>query len=104
MATTPTLSRLTGRVALITGGARGQGAAHALRLAGEGATVYIADVLDDEGTITAEELQAKGFDVTYLHLDVSNTADWEAARARIAADHGRLEILVNNAGIVSVTP
>ncbi|MFW0794988.1 SDR family oxidoreductase [Gordonia sp. CPCC 205515] len=96
--------RLDGRVALITGGARGQGAAHAFRLATEGATVYIADVLDDDGHRTAEELQAKGLDVTYLHLDVTAVADWETVRDTISAAHRRLDILVNNAGIVHVTP
>jgi 3alpha(or 20beta)-hydroxysteroid dehydrogenase len=101
--TEPCANRLAGRVALITGGARGQGAAHALRLGSEGAIVYIADVLDDDGEKTAQELRSKGLNVIYLHLDVSNASDWEAARARIDNDHARLEILVNNAGIVKVT-
>ncbi len=96
--------RLAGRVALITGGSRGQGAAHALRLATEGATVYIADILDDDGHRTAGELQAKGLDVTYAHLDVTSTNDWEDLRNKISAAHQRLDILVNNAGIVHVTP
>ncbi|MGV9713672.1 SDR family NAD(P)-dependent oxidoreductase [Gordonia sp. NPDC003424] len=97
-------NRLSGRVALITGGSRGQGAAHALRLATEGATVYIADVLDDDGHRTAEELQAKGLEVGYLHLDVTSVADWKAVRDTISTAHRRLDILVNNAGIVHVTP
>ncbi|MEN0136632.1 MAG: SDR family oxidoreductase [Rhodococcus sp. (in: high G+C Gram-positive bacteria)] len=95
--------RLGDRVALITGGARGQGAAHAFRLAGEGAVVYIADVLDDDGARTAEELRSKGFDVTYLHLDVTNPADWQSAHDTLESRFGRLDILVNNAGIVHVT-
>ena len=69
--------RLSGRVALITGGARGQGAAHAHRLAGEGATVLIADVLDAEGAVTEKELRANGFTASYLHLDVSDPASWQ---------------------------
>lgn len=90
--------RLTNRVALVTGGARGQGAAHAYRLAGEGAVVFLADVLDDDGARTAEELRAKGLDATYLHLDVSTPDDWDAAYRLLDAKHGRLDILVNNAG------
>jgi NAD(P)-dependent dehydrogenase (short-subunit alcohol dehydrogenase family) len=108
MSPTPTAGdtlthRLNGRVALITGGARGQGAAHAFRLAGEGAIVFLADILDEDGTRTAEELRAKGFDATYLHLDVSKPDDWQAAHQLLDDKHGRLDILVNNAGIVHVT-
>ncbi len=95
--------RLAGRVALITGGARGQGAAHAVRLAGEGATVLIADVLDAEGEVTAKTLRANGSDARYLHLDVSDPADWARARDVIEQSFDRLDILVNNAGIVHVT-
>lgn len=92
------MNRLAGRVTLITGAARGQGAAHAARLAAEGATVLLADVLDDEGRVTAKEVQA-----TYLHLDVSEPDDWETARRLIDERFGRLDILVNNAGIIHVT-
>ena len=99
----PTPARLTGRVALITGGARGQGAAHARRLAGEGAVVYLADVLDDDGAATAAALCEDGFDATYLHLDVSNTTDWATARDLVRERFERLDVLVNNAGIVHVT-
>ncbi|MBV6763089.1 SDR family NAD(P)-dependent oxidoreductase [Rhodococcus opacus] len=95
--------RLSGRVALITGGARGQGAAHAYRLASEGAVVFLADVLDEDGARTAEELRSKGFDATYLHLDVSSPDDWQAAHRLVDDKHDRLDILVNNAGIVDVT-
>lgn len=88
------MGELDGRVALITGGARGQGAA-AARLFGEaGAIVVIADVLDEVGEQTAGTL---GCD--YLHLDVSSEEEWEAAVADILARHGRLDILLNNAGV-----
>jgi 3alpha(or 20beta)-hydroxysteroid dehydrogenase len=108
MSTSPSLTdpsprRLVDRVALITGAARGQGAAHAFRLANEGATVYLADVLDEDGRKTAEELRAKGLDATYVHLDVSSPDDWHRAYEVIDARFGRLDILVNNAGIVRVT-
>lgn len=92
------------QVALITGGARGQGAAHANRLAAEGYTVYIGDVLDDVGKEEVVRMQSVGRDVTYLHLDVSDDASWQAAMAAIGGDHGRLDVLVNNAGIIHVTP
>ncbi|RZL84095.1 MAG: glucose 1-dehydrogenase [Rhodococcus sp. (in: high G+C Gram-positive bacteria)] len=99
--TTP--SRLTDRIALITGGSRGQGAAHAYRLANEGATVYIGDVLDADGARTAADLRSKGLDVTYMHLDVTDASDWEAVHDQLEEKFGRLDILVNNAGIVHVT-
>ncbi|MEZ5213013.1 SDR family NAD(P)-dependent oxidoreductase [Gordonia sp. (in: high G+C Gram-positive bacteria)] len=100
----PCTGRLAGRVALITGGARGQGAAHGDRLSAEGATVYLADVLDDEGEQTAAALRDRGSDVTYLHLDVTDPDGWAATASAIAERHGRLDVLVNNAGIVHVTP
>ena len=94
------VNRLTGRVAIVTGGARGQGASHAERLAREGATVLAGDVLDDAGEETAARLRADGLDVTYRHLDVTSPADWAAAVA--ACD--RVDVLVNNAGIIHVAP
>jgi len=95
--------RLAGRVALITGGSRGQGAAHAARLAAEGATVLLADVLDAEGEVIAKRLRANGNNARYLHLDVSDPGDWARVRQVIEHSFGRLDILVNNAGIIHVT-
>lgn len=92
--------RLAGRVALITGGARGQGAAHAERLAREGAVVVIGDVLDDLGHATRDALAAAGHDVSYVHLDVADQVSWEAARDLVEERFGRLDILVNNAGVI----
>src|SRR4051812_46155232 len=96
--------RLDGKVALITGGSRGQGASHAERLATEGATVVCADVLDDAGAGTAARLCALGLAVEYVHLDVTSADDWSASIAAIADRHGRLDVLVNNAGIIHVNP
>ena len=90
--------RLEGRVALITGGARGQGAAHGRRLAAEGAKVVLGDVLDGEAY--AAELRADGLDVRFRHLDVTSPDEWAAAIGELE----RLDVLVNNAGIVRVAP
>jgi NAD(P)-dependent dehydrogenase (short-subunit alcohol dehydrogenase family) len=92
--------RLEGRVAIVTGGARGQGASHAERLAREGARVLTGDVLDDAGEATAARLRAGGLDVTYRRLDVTSPSDWAAAIASCE----RLDVLVNNAGIIHVAP
>jgi 3alpha(or 20beta)-hydroxysteroid dehydrogenase len=96
--------RLDGKVALITGGARGQGAAHARRLAEEGACVITGDVLDAEGEATAAKLRADGLDVDYVHLDVTARADWDHVVGSAVERHGGLDVLVNNAGIVHVNP
>jgi 3alpha(or 20beta)-hydroxysteroid dehydrogenase len=89
------MGRLTGKTALITGAARGQGAAAARRFVAEGAQVVIADILDDQGKQLADELGA-----VYQHLDVSDEAQWEQAAARAVAEYGRLNVLVNNAGVL----
>ncbi|MER7691994.1 glucose 1-dehydrogenase [Streptomyces sp. NPDC097610] len=86
--------RLHGRVALITGAARGQGACEAALFAQEGAEVIVTDVLDDLGEATAHS--AKG---SYLHLDITSTADWGAAADAVRERFGHLDVLVNNAGI-----
>ena len=91
-------------IALITGGARGQGAAHAEALASAGARVVIADVRDDDGTHTAERLADKGLPVRYVHLDVTDEAAWTAVVGGIEEQDGGLDVLVNNAGIIRVTP
>jgi 3alpha(or 20beta)-hydroxysteroid dehydrogenase len=90
---------LTGKVALITGGARGQGAAEAELFVAEGATVVISDVLDDEGRATADRIGAA---CRFEHHDVTDEEGWEALVADVVAAHGRLDVLVNNAGIFEV--
>jgi 3alpha(or 20beta)-hydroxysteroid dehydrogenase len=91
------MGRLDGKVALISGAARGQGEAHARRFVEEGAKVVIADVLDAEGEAVAKEL---GDAAQYVHLDVTNEDDWIAAVAATVDTFGGMHILVNNAGIL----
>lgn len=88
------MGELDGRVALVTGGARGQGAAEARLFGEQGAIVVITDVLDEEGERTAGSLGCE-----YLHLDVTSENEWEAVVSGIVDRHGRLDILMNNAGI-----
>ncbi|MBM4204613.1 MAG: SDR family oxidoreductase [Gammaproteobacteria bacterium] len=89
------MGRLDGKVTLITGGARGQGAEEARLFASEGATVIITDVLDEEGRACAADIPR----TTYLHLDVRSEAAWEEIVAGVIRTHGRVDVLVNNAGI-----
>ena len=93
------MNRLDGKIALITGGARGQGAAEAELFAAAGATVFITDVLDDVGQETADRL---GDAVTFLHHDVTSEDDWAGAVGGVLDQHGHLDVLVNNAGIFRI--
>ena len=93
------MARLDGKVALISGGARGQGAAEAILFAREGAKVVIGDLLDDEGRQIEAQIAELGGDATYIHLDVTSAAQWDAAVQTALDRYGRLDILVNNAGI-----
>jgi 3alpha(or 20beta)-hydroxysteroid dehydrogenase len=88
------VGELDGRVAVVTGGARGQGAAEAAIFAREGATVVITDVLDEQGEKTAGELGCE-----FLHLDVTSESEWESVIGDTVQRHGRLDVLMNNAGI-----
>src|SRR5262249_25353753 len=91
--------RLAGKVALISGGARGMGADEGRLFAQEGAKVVLGDVLEGEGKAAEEAIRAAGGEATFVRLDVTSEADWEAAVATAERLHGRLDILVNNAGI-----
>jgi 3alpha(or 20beta)-hydroxysteroid dehydrogenase len=90
------MGRLDGKVALITGGARGQGAAEARLFAAEGADVVISDVLDADGKQTAASYGGR-----YLHHDVTSEGDWQRVVDEVTRGHGRLDILINNAGVWS---
>ncbi len=90
--------RFKDKVAIVTGGARGIGAATVRRLAQEGAAILVTDVLDEEGGALAEEVRKAEGHALYEHLDVSSESDWRRAVDR-AATLGRIAVLVNNAGI-----
>ncbi len=94
--------RLTGKVALVTGGARGIGRAIAEKLTDNGCKVVIADVLDDAGNQTVAELSGRG-DVTFVHCDVTSAENAQTAVDHAVAKFGTLDILVNNAGITKDT-
>jgi NAD(P)-dependent dehydrogenase (short-subunit alcohol dehydrogenase family) len=90
--------RCPGKVVVITGAARGQGAAEARALAAEGAMVIATDVLDDEGTRLAAEI---GEACEYRHLDVTEPGEWQSIAAHLLATHGHVDGLVNNAGVAA---
>src|ERR1700685_2680564 len=99
------MDRLKDEVALISGGARGQGAAEARLFASEGGKVVIGDVRDDVCQATASEINkaAGGAAVTAIHLDVTRAADWRAAVDACTRAYGGLYVLVNNAGIFNMS-
>ena len=94
------MGRLDGKVALISGGGRGQGAAEARKFTAEGAKVVFGDIRDDEGRAVEAEIRAARGEARYVHLDVTQEADWQSAVAEAVNRYGELHILVNNAGIV----
>ena len=91
--------RLENKVALISGGARGMGATEAKLFAREGAKVVIGDILEAEGRQTEAEINETGGECLFVHLDVTNEAQWEQAVAAAVSRFGKLDVLVNNAGI-----
>jgi NAD(P)-dependent dehydrogenase (short-subunit alcohol dehydrogenase family) len=91
--------RLKDKVALISGAASGMGAATARLFGREGATVFVADLLDKEGAEVVDSINKAGGAARYLHLDVTDEAGWQAATAEIEKSAGGLDVLVNNAGI-----
>jgi NAD(P)-dependent dehydrogenase (short-subunit alcohol dehydrogenase family) len=93
------MGRLDGKVALISGGARGQGALEAELFAAEGASVVFGDVLDDEGRQVERRITEAGGAAVYLHLDVTSDDDWAQAVELTESRYGKLDVLVNNAGI-----
>lgn len=97
------MTKLEGKLAIVTGGARGQGEAEARLLAQNGAAVIIADVLDTEGVALAQALTDEGLKARFIHLNVTSEQSW-AETVSLARDwQGRIDILVNNAGIINRT-
>src|SRR3989442_2880761 len=91
--------RLVGKVALISGGARGMGAAEARLFAREGAQVIIGDILAAEGGAVEADIRAMGGEAAFVRLDVTSEADWQTAVGLAQSRFGKLNVLVNNAGI-----
>jgi NAD(P)-dependent dehydrogenase (short-subunit alcohol dehydrogenase family) len=94
-----TVGRLAGKVALITGAARGMGAAHSRALAHEGAKVAIADIAPEAGEQLAADLRSTGSEASYRDLDVTDPAAWREVAAAVEQTHGPIGVLVNNAGV-----
>ena len=94
------MGRLGGKVAIVSGGARGQGATEAKMFAREGAKVVLGDVLDEEGEQVEAQINESGGTATYVHLDVAREGDWRSAVDTAIDRYGKLDILVNNAGIL----
>jgi NAD(P)-dependent dehydrogenase (short-subunit alcohol dehydrogenase family) len=93
------MNRLDGKVALISGAARGIGGETARLMAEAGAKIVLGDVLDERGRETARAIEAAGGAAVYLHLDVTREDDWTAAVDTATSQFGKLDILVNNAGL-----
>ena len=93
------MPRLEGKVALISGGARGQGACEGRLFAQEGAKVVLTDILDEEGESVAAEIRQQGGDAIYVHLDVTQEQQWQDVIQATVDRYGKLDVLVNNAGI-----
>ncbi|MCY4651936.1 MAG: glucose 1-dehydrogenase, partial [Dehalococcoidia bacterium] len=96
--------RLEGKVALITGGSRGQGATEAELFIKEGAKVVIADILEPEGNAVVAQIREGGGDASFIRLDVTSEDDWRDAVEFTLNTYGRLDILINNAAIYKRTP
>jgi cyclopentanol dehydrogenase len=94
-----TIGRIQGKIAIITGGARGLGAAAVTRFCEEGGIVHLADIDAPTGEAFAARLRDSGYQAEFHHLDVTSESAWQAVLGAVDAQHGRIDILVNNAGV-----
>jgi len=98
------MNRVSGKVAIVTGGAMGMGKAHSELLAAEGATVFVTDIDEAGGNATVEGIRNSGGQAKFIKHDAASEADWDAVVATVRKEIGRLDILVNNAGILIMKP
>ncbi|MDF1483173.1 SDR family NAD(P)-dependent oxidoreductase [Extensimonas sp. H3M7-6] len=98
------MKRVQDKVILVTGGAMGMGQTHSELLAEQGAWVFAADLNQEKGQAVVEGIRKKGGKADFLKLDVTQEADWNAAIAQIIERAGRIDVLVNNAGILIMKP
>ncbi|MEO1957466.1 MAG: glucose 1-dehydrogenase [Methylophilaceae bacterium] len=96
------MGRVSGKIILVTGGAMGMGRTHCELLAEEGATVIVTDMNETEGAATVDAINASGGKAEFLPLNVSKEADWLSVVDKIVAKHGKIDVLVNNAGILII--
>lgn len=96
------MGRVEGKVAIVTGGAKGIGRATSILLAKEGAKVAVTDILDEEGQKVVDEIKKAGGVAKYWHLDVTKEEEVKRVFADIAREFGKIDVLVNNAGIAGV--
>lgn len=98
------MKRVQDKVILVTGGAMGMGQSHSELLASQGAWVFVADVNQTQGQSTVDGIRKNGGKADFLKLDVTQETDWNAAVNQIVERAGRLDVLVNNAGILILKP
>ncbi len=98
------MGRVDGKVALVTGGAMGMGESHCLLLAREGARVVVTDINTEAGEATAQQIRDEGGEAIFIHHDVANEDQWQSVIDQAVAAYDKIDILINNAGIVISKP
>ncbi|PCH52547.1 MAG: cyclopentanol dehydrogenase [Cellvibrionales bacterium] len=98
------MGRVDGKVALVTGGAMGMGESHSLLLAKEGAKIVVTDINTDEGEATAQQIRDEGGDAIFIQHDVASEEQWQSVIDQAVTAYGKVDILINNAGIVISKP